>query len=89
MYVRVAESVLGVPGRQRLLVMMLREPLAAIPVAKVSSQVSTSDPERVTVTGESSPVVTVCALAVGRSLAQVMEMTTVAGLEVKTPSSTV
>ena len=84
--VTVAESVLGEPETQALLVIVPREPLVGLAVAKVRSQVSRSEPVRVMVTGVSSFVDTVLASAVGVSLTQVMEMVTVAEVEVAEPS---
>ncbi len=82
----VAESVLGEPGAQGLSVMGLREPLDGVAAAKVSSQVSASEPVRVITTGLSSSAVTDLSSAVGGSLKHVMSMVTVAGAEVSVPS---
>jgi hypothetical protein len=54
----VAESVFGLPGVHGLLVIAPSEPLLAGPVANVSSQVSASEPLRVTTSGVSSRVLT-------------------------------
>ncbi len=80
-----AESVLGAPATQGLLVIVPNEPLVGPEtMANVSSQVSTSEPVRVTTTAVSW-LVDRAALssAVG---AQLMEMVTVAGDYVTVPS---
>ena len=80
----VAESVLGEPGTQGLSVMAEREPLVgAVVMAKVSSQVSRSEPVRVMTTGVFSLVEAEIGSAVGESLT---EMETVAGEEEAVPS---
>ncbi len=87
--VTVAESVLGEPGVQAWSVIALTDPLMALAAAKLSSQVSRSDPVRVTAIGMSSSVVTALSSAAGGSLMQLTVMVTVAGAEVSVPSSTV
>ncbi len=81
--VTVAESVLGDPGVQGLLVTGPTEPLMALAGTKESSQDSTSEPERVMRTGVSSAVGTTLSSAVG---AQLTKIVTVAGVEVSVPS---
>jgi hypothetical protein len=84
--VTVAESVLGVPGVQALSVMAPSVPLAGAEAAKVRSQVSISEPVRVTTTGVSSSVTTVLGSAVGRSLMELTVMETEPEMEVAVPS---
>ncbi len=84
----VAESVLGEPGVQALLVMAPREPLVAVAVVKESSQVSTSEPVRVMTTGVSSLIVSVLSSAVGRSLTELTVMETEASSKSESASVT-
>ena len=78
-----AESVLGVPAAQVWSVMVPREPFVGPEtMAKVRSQVSTSEPERVMETRVSSLVDTVLGSAAGRSLTALTVMETVAAVEV-------
>jgi hypothetical protein len=69
-----------------LSVIVPREPFVAGPVAKVSWQVSVSEPVRVTRIGVSSGVVTAFGSAAG---GQLIVTVTVAGAEVEDPSLTV
>src|SRR3990170_6981755 len=87
--VTVAESLLGLPPVHALLVIAPSEPLVARPVAKVSSQVSTSVPVRVTRTGVSSVVSLVTEFPTGVSLAQVISTVTGADVDANVPSFTV
>ena len=63
--------------------------VGAVPVVKVNALPSGSVPDKVIVTAVSSLVVTDCAVAVGGSLAAVMEILTVAAALLTVPSWTV
>ncbi len=85
-----AESVMGVPATQVWSVMAPREPFVGPEtMAKVRSQVSTSEPVRVMETRASSLVEMVLGSAIGRSLTALTVMETVVAVEVAVPASVV